>query len=227
MALKYSVVPAILVNTCDLLLQRLQLSKHVTTSIQIDIMDNIFVPNKSIQPDEISKSYLAGFEVEFHLMVSDPFAYLKKLSRYFTGVDITYQFHIEAFDSDEDLFEAIASIKDFGSKVHVAVSPDTQIEKIEPFISFLDGVLIMTVYPGFSGQSYLPSMEHKIEYLRKRYPNMSIEVDGGINKETILRALKAGANRFCVSSAFFSSISPLDAFRELEELVLRHTKQDQ
>jgi ribulose-phosphate 3-epimerase len=110
--------------------------------------------------------------------------------------------HIETLTSFEAVRDAVQKA---GGKLGLALNPDTPLEKVLPYAGLVEEVLVMTVHPGFSGQRYIPGMEEKIRELRKLYPKLDIEVDGGIGPETIGRAYAAGANLLAAASAVFSS----------------------
>lgn len=204
------IVPAILVKDRDEFRKRLDLVRPFAKRIQIDIMDGEFVPNTTLQPEGMDFSLLEGFEVEFHLMVSDPKAYVESINLH--GESFIYQFHFESFSSEQELVELINHVRSKGSRVNLAISPDTQVSSIEKIIPLVQGVLVMTVYPGFSGQSYLAAMEQKLMQLRDAHPNLDLEVDGGIDLNTIKQAARAGANLFGASSSLFKAADVQTAF---------------
>lgn len=176
--------------------------KKIETSdyIHVDVMDGHFVPNISIGApvvEAIKKVCTVPFDV--HLMISNPIDYVEDFAK--AGADIIC-FHAE---SNSDTGETIEKILALGKKAAVAVKPATDIDVVLPFLDKLSMVLVMTVEPGFGGQSFMESTMPKIEKLRAMNKEIDIEVDGGVNADTIKIAAKAGANVFVAGSAVFKS----------------------
>ncbi len=180
--------------------------------IHIDVMDGHFVPNISIGipvVEALKKICKVPFDV--HLMISDPLKYAEAFAN--AGADIIC-FHIE---SDSDPVKTVDKILALGKKAAVAIKPDTDIDGIIPLLNKLSMVLVMTVEPGFGGQSFMESTMPKIEKLRKIAEHIDIEVDGGINAETVKIASRAGANVFVAGSAVFKSDDPCKTVGILKE----------
>lgn len=176
--------------------------KKIETSdlIHVDVMDGHFVPNISIGApvvESIKKVCTVPFDV--HLMISNPIDYVEDFAK--AGADIIC-FHAE---SNSDIQETINKILSLGKKAAVAVKPGTDIDVVIPYLDKLSMVLVMTVEPGFGGQSFMESTMPKIEKLREINKEIDIEVDGGVNSDTIKIAAKAGANVFVAGSAVFKS----------------------
>lgn len=172
--------------------------------IHIDVMDGHFVPNITLGAP-IVKCIRKATDLPFdvHLMISDPYKYTPDFIK--AGADII-TFHIEA---DSDIEKTIALINESGAKAGISVKPKTDIEEVFPYLDKLSMVLVMTVEPGFGGQSFMFETMPKIEKLKaeieRRQLEIDIQVDGGINSETIITAAKAGANVFVAGNAIFSS----------------------
>lgn len=180
--------------------------------IHLDIMDGHFVPNITIGAPVI-KAMNAVCDIDFdvHLMISEPLKYIEDFAD--AGADII-TFHVEC---DSDINETVNEIIHCGCKAGLAVKPATPIEAVYPYIDRLSMVLVMTVEPGFGGQSFMEDMMPKIEKLRKDFPHIDIQVDGGINPETIKTCAKAGANVFVAGSAVFKSENPKETIIQLKE----------
>ncbi|MBQ3903397.1 MAG: ribulose-phosphate 3-epimerase [Eubacterium sp.] len=173
--------------------------------IHVDVMDGHFVPNISIgAPVTAAIKKVCAVPFDVHLMISDPLKYAEDFAK--AGADIIC-FHIE---SDSDTKETIDKILSLGKKAALAIKPKTPVEEVIPFLDRLSMVLVMTVEPGFGGQSFMEDMMPKIEKLRELGYKGDIEVDGGVNPETIKLAAKAGANVFVAGSAVFKSENPAD-----------------
>lgn len=172
--------------------------------LHLDVMDGHFVPNITFGAPVI-KSIRQKTDIIFdvHLMISEPFKYAEDFVK--SGADII-TFHVE---SDSVVKDTIEKIKSLSCKVGLSVKPATPIETVFPYLDDIDMVLVMTVEPGFGGQKFMREMTDKIkklkEELEKRKKNIDIQVDGGINRDTISVASDAGANVFVAGSAVFNS----------------------
>lgn len=171
--------------------------------IHVDVMDGHFVPNISIgAPVVAAIKKVCGVPFDVHLMISDPLKYAEDFAK--AGADIIC-FHVE---SESNTRETVDKILSLGKKAAIAVKPGTPVEEVIPYLDDLAMVLIMTVEPGFGGQSFMEGVMPKIEKLRELGYKGDIEVDGGVNPETIKIAARAGANVFVAGSAVFKSESP-------------------
>ncbi len=172
--------------------------------MHIDVMDGHFVPNITLGAPVvkcIKKATTVPFDV--HLMISEPLKYIDDFAA--AGADII-TFHTEC---NSPIDETIDKILSHGIKASLTVKPATPVEEILPYLDKLSMVLIMTVEPGFGGQSFMEDMMPKVARLReeigRRRLDCEIEVDGGINEKTIAIAAKAGADVFVSGNAIFSS----------------------
>lgn len=180
--------------------------------IHIDVMDGHFVPNISIGvPVVESIKKVCDIPFDVHLMISDPINYVEQFVK--AGADIIC-FHAE---SNSDIGDTIDKIISLGKKAALAVKPGTDIDVVLPYIDKLWMVLVMTVEPGFGGQSFMQSTMPKIEKLRVIAPDINIEVDGGINADTVKIAAEAGANVFVAGSAVFKSENPNNTIALLKQ----------
>lgn len=172
--------------------------------MHIDVMDGHFVPNITLGAPVvkcIKKATTVPFDV--HLMISEPLKYIDDFAA--AGADII-TFHTEC---DSPIDETIDKILSHGIRASLTVKPATPVEDILPYLDKLSMVLVMTVEPGFGGQSFMEDMMPKVSRLReeinRRGLQCEIEVDGGINEKTIAIAAKAGADVFVSGNAIFSS----------------------
>lgn len=172
--------------------------------IHIDVMDGHFVPNITLGAP-IVKCIRKATDLPFdvHLMISDPYKYTPDFVK--AGADII-TFHVE---SDSDIEKTIDLIRESGVKAGLSVKPKTDVSEVFPYLEKLSMVLVMTVEPGFGGQSFMHETMPKVQKLKaeieRRGLNIDIQVDGGVNSETIVTAAKAGANVFVAGNAIFSS----------------------
>lgn len=174
--------------------------------VHIDIMDGSFVPNISFgMPIVSAVRACTDLVLDVHAMIVEPQRYVEELIA--CGADIL-TFHIEAV-TEEKAKEAISLIKKNGKRVGLSIKPKTPAEAIFPYINDVDMILVMTVEPGFGGQKFMPETMDKVRAIRKYAKELGkeldIEVDGGINADTIKIASDAGANIFVLGTGFFKS----------------------
>ncbi len=184
--------------------------------LHVDVMDGHFVPNISLGvPVVKSLRKATDMFLDVHLMISEPLRYIKAFAD--AGSDLIC-FHLE---SDSDPYKTIGAIRTAGKKVGVAVSPQTPVELLAPFIPLVDLALVMTVQPGFGGQSFMDGMMSKLDWLveraRKENPALLLEVDGGINPQTASIALNHGANVLVAGSAVFGKEDYAEEIRAIRE----------
>ena len=184
--------------------------------VHSDVMDGRFVPNISIGIP-VLKSLRRATEmfIDAHLMILEPIRYAEAFCR--AGADLV-NFHVES-DSLENILSAINVTKSLGKKAGVTLKPGTQAEAVLPFLEKVDLVLVMTVEPGFGGQSFMSEMLPKIsairEYIEKHKPGCELEVDGGIDASTAALVKAAGANVLVAGSAVFRADDRARAIREI------------
>lgn len=168
-------------------------------ALHLDIMDPHFVPNLSFGPDVValSRRTAPGFCRNVHLMMSRPDLYLEKFAE--AGAQ-TIQIHVEA---DCDLHVELARIRALGVKPAIVLNPETPVERIAPYLDEVDEVLVMTVHPGYGGQKFIADCLPKVSWVRERRPGLDIMVDGGVNGDTAVESVKAGANQLVAGSYLF------------------------
>lgn len=175
--------------------------------LHFDVMDGKFVNNKTFDMTLLkSLKNKFDFVYDVHLMVVNPEEVYKEYIA--AGANIL-TFHYEAMNSDEEVFDLIKNIKKLNCKAGISIKPSTNINKIEKFLKDLDLVLVMSVEPGFGGQSFIESSLDKISFLKthKKDNNLSyfISVDGGINAKTAPSVVKAGADILISGTYLFKS----------------------
>ena len=187
--------------------QLIEIKESQATWLHFDVMDGHFVPNLSFGPDickQVRKH--SDLFMDVHIMVSDP--------NYFSDVFIEagadlITFHLEACQSEEEVLSIIKKIHDKGIKVGLTIKPATDVKDLLPFMDKIDLVLIMSVNPGYGGQSFIPSALDKIAFLRQYIDENKlsclIEVDGGINAETAQWVLDAGVDVLVAGSYIFKN----------------------
>ena len=177
--------------------------------VHVDVMDGLFVPNISIGiPVVQSLRKATDMFLDVHLMIDRPHRYVEEFCK--AGADLVV-FHVEA-DEPQNLFTAIELVKAQGKKVGLSVKPKTPAAVLLPYLKLLDLVLVMTVEPGFGGQSFMADQLPKIRELRQLINEMNpaceLEVDGGIDRETAPLCKEAGANVLVAGSAVFKKSGP-------------------
>ncbi len=183
--------------------------------IHVDVMDGHFVPNLTLGAPVV-KCLKSRVPLECHLMISEPERYIEDFAKAGAWM-ITI--HWEA--TQENTAEVLKAIRVLGVKPALSLNPPTEIEAIVPYLSLVDQVLVMTVNPGFGGQSFIPEALSKVSWIRERYPELDICMDGGINAETGQQALDAGANALVAGSYIFSAADRVAAINTLRGLNLR------
>ena len=201
-----SIAPSILSADFTKLVEEIALVESLGAEyLHFDVMDGHFVPNISFGVpvlESISKCHQMVNDV--HIMISEPEKYIKKFAD--AGADII-TFHYEACLDDQEVMEVINLIHACGVKAGLSIKPNTPVEVVTPFLEDLDLVLVMSVEPGFGGQSFIPEAINKISYLRnvidgEKYDCL-IEVDGGINEKTASFCKDAGVDILVAGSYLF------------------------
>ena len=182
--------------------------------IHVDVMDGHFVPNITFGAPVMAKfrRHTKKF-FDVHLMISDPLVYIKDFAE--AGADgIT--FHVE---SDSDIKETIEEIKKYKKIPALSLKPGTDAKAVFPYLDSVEMILVMTVEPGFGGQSFKPEMLDKIRQIKAECQrigrDVKIQVDGGINKQTAALVKAAGANVLVAGSAVFNAPDPKAAIESL------------
>lgn len=184
--------------------------------LHLDVMDGAFVPNISFGAPVIEcirRRTKLFFDV--HLMIKNPQRYIESFVR--AGAD-SITVHVESTSRPRD---AIQRILDLDVRAGIALSPSTPVSAVMPYLDAVSTVLVMTVEPGFGGQSLIPEALDKVRELKKYIDehglNVDIEVDGGINEQNVGAAIAAGANVIVAGSAIFGSKTPSKVIRKMRE----------
>lgn len=182
--------------------------------LHVDVMDGHFVPNLSFGPAVVKNLCgRAQLPLDVHLMVQRPLKFIEAFAK--AGADML-TVHIEA---EDDVKEALLLIKKLGVKAGLSVKPDTDPKRLGDYLDLLDLVLVMTVQPGFGGQSFLPHSPAQIAAVRAQISAAGrpvwLEVDGGINAHTAAEAARAGADVFVAGNAIFAAADPQKALADI------------
>ncbi|MCI8273058.1 MAG: ribulose-phosphate 3-epimerase [Clostridia bacterium] len=187
----------------------LALEKSKTDYFHIDVMDGKFVEKDTYQKMLENVGYIrriSNLPIDVHLMVENVKKSIEEFSIFNPNI-IT--FHLETCKNKEEVMETIQLIKEQGSRVGIAIKPNTDIEEIYEYLPFVHMCLIMTVEPGKGGQTLITDMLEKIDtlnkYIKKSNLEIDIEVDGGINLKTASRVKEAGANILVAGTAILAA----------------------
>lgn len=208
------IAPSIL--DCDFgrLAQQLRLIEDAGAQlVHLDVMDGHFVPNLSIGVAIVQAvSAATKLFLDTHLMIDEPERYAADFVR---AGSHNITFHVEASNQPS---ETVKRIRCLGCQVGVALNPATPAEAVYGVLPLVDMILVMTVWPGFGGQAFIDECLPKITALAERLgPGQRLEVDGGVNMQTVSRAVLAGADTLVAGSAIYRTADPAFALRELQK----------
>ena len=222
MASKIHINPSILNANFDDLENEIQKITSVSDALHLDVMDNQFVPNFTF---DIARAFeiinFTKLPVDAHLMICDPDSIAPKYAEQGTN---SVTFHFEAANH---VASTISNIRSNGAKVGLAIKPATSFQEIEEFMADIDMLLIMTVEPGFGGQSFMHDQMVKVRTARAHIENMKkekplLQIDGGVSLDTIAEAALAGANCFVAGSAVYKSADPAKMVDQLRQLAAKN-----
>ena len=211
--MKRNISPSILSADFTIIKDQIQSVENAgATRLHIDVMDGHFVPNLTFGPFIIKQiRKLSNIHFETHLMIENPDKYLQD---YIDAGSDTLIFHYEA---SNDIHRDIATIKNNNVLAGIAINPDTKAEVLKPFIDSIDYILVMSVFPGFGGQSFisetLDTMRKLVDLREDR--DILIGVDGGVNIDTIAQVYETGVDVTIVGSGLYKADSIKDRFSEL------------
>lgn len=210
--MKFFLAPSILSADFGKLDQEMASAEKYVDLFHVDVMDGHFVPNITFGPPVVA-SLKTKLPLDCHLMIEHPERYIEVFAKAVKSHKRNYKkcfivVHREVFSSLTRLRSVLRSIRNFGMKAGIAINPETPLSAIRGLLTGrgrlpMDMVLIMSVHPGFGGQKFIASVLSKIRSLRKRFPNLDIEIDGGINDVTAQKAIAAGANVIVAGSYIF------------------------
>ena len=177
--------------------------------VHVDVMDGLFVPNITIGiPVVAAIRRITDMPLDVHLMIDRPLRYVDDFCK--AGSDLL-TVHVEA-DTQENTLAALKRIRENGVRAAISVKPKTPAEAVLPFLPYCDLILVMTVEPGFGGQSFMQDMMPKLKticgYIDAQNPGCELEVDGGVNTETARICRENGANVLVAGSAYFKAADP-------------------
>jgi ribulose-phosphate 3-epimerase len=205
-----NVVPAILTNTRENLLDMAETCSGFCNYVQIDIMDGKFVPSKSITIEDL-RGVRFPTKSEAHLMVNEPLEWVAAFKA--AGSHrIIYHFEIQ-----KDHPGVIDAIKKQNLEVGLAINPSTKIKDFDFLVDRVDCVLFMSVVPGFYGSKFIPEVLDKIKEFKKLYPNKCAGIDGGVKADNVSAVAKSGVDYICVGSAILKAANPKEAYLKIKD----------
>ena len=216
------IAPSLLAaNFADLKTDVARMEDAGANYLHLDVMDGHFVPNISFGAGVVSDlRKVTQLYFDVHLMISEPLRYVDSFVK--AGADIV-TFH---YESEKDPMQTLLEIKAREIRCGIAISPRTPAEALYPFISVADMLLVMTVEPGFGGQSLIPECVDKVRLLRREAirqgVNINIEVDGGITADNTAHLTEAGANVLVAGSALFKTKRPRTVMQKMREEAKSH-----
>lgn len=193
------IVPGILESNFEEIKKKVGLVAPYVDTIQIDLCDGKLVPNKNFSDPEPFSKITKDKIFELHMMVSEPGEVADE------WIKVGFKRIVGHIEGITEPTEFLTDLRKKGAMVGLGVDVDTRVSTIRDYLDFLDFVLVMTVRAGFSGQEFNPQMLDKIKWLREKRPNLDIEIDGGVNLETVKAAREAGANIFVSTGFVFGS----------------------
>ncbi len=216
--MKIKIVPTLLTHSFTEFKTKLQSIGKYFSLVQIDVMDNKFVKNKTfydLEKIKSLKSYKGNYEL--HLMVLDPFKIIKKWQSFKKVKKVV--FHYEAVKDVKKILALIKYLKKNKIKVGLALNPGTKLEKVEIFLPYLDCAFLMGVKPGWGGQSLDPATLKKARIIRKMYPKLDIEIDGGVTLKNFRQIIDSGVNIVAAGTLFFKSDNIKNTIKELKKIL--------
>lgn len=216
--MKLELIPSILVDNEEEFAKRLRLVEKDVETVHVDILDGSLVPQKNWFDAEAVGKLDTKVKYELHLMVNDPLPILEAWKKQVAG---THRAIVHA-EIPGTLWKVLEEIK--GVERSIALNPDTSLDAVREHLDDIDQLTLMGVHPGASGQAFLGKrILDKMQAARDQFPNLPIEMDGGLTSKNIEGLKTAGCTRFCAASAVFSAKNPEEALRELQKTLSTKT----
>lgn len=196
--MKSEIIPTILVKTFNEVKEGIMAVENYVEWVQLDVMDGIFVKNKTWNNAKDLKNFKTKLKLEVHLMVNKPEEVIDD------WLEVTDRIIVH-FETCDNLKELIKRVHKKRKEVGIALNPETHPTAIEPLLKDLDLVLLMSVQPGWGGQEFKERVLEKAKFLKERKFKGNIEIDGGINAKNIKKVVKSGINLICIGTHIYQS----------------------
>lgn len=213
---KKEIIPTLFALDKSVFEKKLQKLSKFSNKIHIDFMDGKFTSSSSVSINEMNQILeIKNIDFEIHLMAFEPEQYVSKIKK--LGIKkVLIQF--EAFETNTELMYSLELFKEKELKVFLVINPTTDVEEVFPYIDEISGIMLMSVWPGKEGQKFIENTYNKLVELRKNYPNVLIQVDGGISEINCEALFKAGADILSVGSYVSSSENSFENFEKLSSI---------
>ncbi len=209
------IIPSVLVQSEQDFLTQYHAVKHSVSCIQIDIADGIFVPNKTWADPGIIKD-VVDIDIELHLMTANPLEEMEKWKAVRQVQRVLV--HYETISDDTD--KTLAAIDIYQWKKSIVLNPTTPASVIDGYVDQLFGIMFMGVQPGFQGKPLIPAVLLEISKIKKKYPQLFLEIDGGVNEETLVDIITTGVDAVCPGSALFkNNRSPKENVERMQRII--------
>jgi len=195
------IAPSVLSANLGKLQEEVESIEPFADWIQIDVMDGQFVDNLSFGAPVI-KNLQTKLLIDAHLMVEDP---QERIEEFLDAGAKHITFHAEAVQESNARKDLIKVIRDGGATVGIAINPETPLSEVEDMLSEVDLLLVMSVHPGFGGQEFIDDVLEKVSAARAKFPDLMIQMDGGVDDQTAPKCIAAGANNLVAGSFIFEA----------------------
>ncbi|MBU2213691.1 ribulose-phosphate 3-epimerase [Patescibacteria group bacterium] len=195
------IAPSILSANLTKLQEEVESIEPFADWLQVDVMDGQFVDNLSFGAPVI-KNLETKLLIDVHLMVEDP---QERVQEFLDAGAKNITFHAEAVQGTDARKALIQAIRDGGATAGIAINPETPLSEVEDVLGEVDLLLVMSVHPGFGGQKFIEDVLEKVTAAREKFPNLMIQMDGGVDDQTAPNCIKAGANNLVSGSFIFKS----------------------
>ena len=207
------VIPAIIAKDIGEISQKISLVEPYTDWVQIDVSDGIFTPNVTWNNPRELRAIQSKVSLEMHLMIKNPAEHIDSWINFGAKRIIV---HVDSQSRQEEITAMAKKVKENAVSFGIALSPEVLVEGVKNLVPSADVVLLLAVSPGFSGQEFDESILKKISDLRKMFPDVIIEIDGGVNPEVAKKCIEAGANILVSASYIFNASDIEQAIEKLK-----------